>query len=397
MKLLIVAMAESIHTVRWVNQLVDMGWDIHIFPSTDNGVIHQDLNNVTIHSVLFDSKQSKLINVRRRGIPVPSALLTCAGMKSLEHLFPNYRGKYLRRLIRRLKPDIIHSMETQAAGYLTYKAKSGFSGRFPPWIHTVWGSDIFLFGKLEAHKRRIRNVLENCDYFICEGKRDVLLAQEFGFQGEVLLVSQATGGFDVPFCAALRSQGPVSSRRLIMLKGYQSWAGRALVGLRALERCADMLANYSVAIYSASPDVAIAAELFTAKTGVPTVVIPQVSHEEMLRMLGETKLSISLSISDGVPNSMLEAMVMGAFPIQSWTACTDEWINDGVNGLLVPPDDPEFIEKAIRRVLTDDNLVDNAAEINSLHVKERLDYVGMNEKARGVYCSVLENIDKLHR
>lgn len=39
----------------------------------------------------------------------------------------------------------------------------------------------------------------------------------------------------------MREQIPVSSRKVIMLKGYQNWAGRALVGLRALGRCEDIL------------------------------------------------------------------------------------------------------------------------------------------------------------
>lgn len=388
MRLLIVAMADSVHTVRWLNQLADQEWEIHLFPSIDNGIIHPDFKNVTIHSLFRVSLQNKVGNVRLRGIPVGTKLFAQAASRAVNLFFPKYHMEKLTRLIQGLKPDVLHSMETQAAGYLVVSVKEKLASLFPPWIHTVWGSDIYLFGRLASHKDRIRNVLENCDYLICEGQRDVYLAHEFGLRGEMLLVSQATGGFDIPRCVSLRDQGLTSHRCNIMLKGYQSWAGRALVGLRALERCAELLTGYTVIIYSATPDVALAAELFTAKTGVLTEVIPQIAHDEMLRLQGKARLSISLSISDGVPNSLMEAMAMGSFPIQSWTACTDEWIEDGRTGLLVPPEDPDIVEQAIRRALTDDDLVDIAAAENWRTIEDRLDYTNLKQKAIELYVSV---------
>jgi glycosyltransferase involved in cell wall biosynthesis len=70
---------------------------------------------------------------------------------------------------------------------------------------------------------------------------------------------------------------------------------------------------------------------------------------------------------------MLEAMVMGALPIQSDTISTAEWINHGENGLLVPPEEPEAIADAIRRAVSDDDLVNRAAELNFEVAQKRLD------------------------
>jgi len=79
-----------------------------------------------------------------------------------------------------------------------------------------------------------------------------------------------------------------------------------------------------------------------------------------------------------------------AFPIQSWTSCASEWIEDGVTGILVPPEDPEIIEKAIRRAILDDELVDNAAEENWLTTKERLDYKILKRETIKMYEYVYE-------
>jgi glycosyltransferase involved in cell wall biosynthesis len=148
------------------------------------------------------------------------------------------------------------------------------------------------------------------------------------------------------------------------LKGYQGWAGRALVGLRAIELCADRLHGYRVAIYLANNEVRMAAELVSRETGIPIDIVPQSSHDDILALHGRSRISIGLSISDAISTSLLEAMTMGSFPIQTNTSCAAEWLTDGEGGILVPPNDPEPIADAIRRGLGDDELVDHAAELN---------------------------------
>ena len=64
---------------------------------------------------------------------------------------------------------------------------------------------------------------------------------------------------------------------------------------------------------------------------------------------------------------------MGSFPIQSNTSCLGELLQDGESGMLVHPEDPEAIAAALRRAVTDDDLVDRAAGINSRIAAERLD------------------------
>jgi len=390
MKILIVAMAESVHTSRWISQICDQDWDIHVFPSIDSGIAHTDLRNVTVHHSLYRSQKNSDSTVKFHGIPVISRRIEWIGKYILKKIEPNYRAIQLQRLIKKLKPDIIHSMETQAAGYLTVNAKKSFNGSFPIWIHTVWGSDIYLFGRLKEHREKIKDVLKSCDYYISECQRDIKLARIFGFKGDILFTSSAEGGFDLQACSELRQMGPVSSRRIILLKGYQGWAGRSLVGLRALERCADLLEDYEIVIYVAAPEVVIAAELFTESTGILTRIIPHgTPHQEIMRLHGKARLSIGLSISDGLPSSFLEALVMGAFPIQSNTSCADEWIIDGKSGFIVPPEDPDIIASTIRKAISDDNLVDTAAQINEETAKNNLDFFVIRENVIDLYTKLV--------
>lgn len=385
MRILFVAMAESIHTVRWMNQLADQGWDIHLFPVGAAG-IHPNLRNVTVHNLLSYRMQGPDWGSGRIG---SSAFSRGAGLarRVFRQLVPSWLGdcSQLARTIRRVKPDIVNSLEMQNAGYLTLAARERLGGDFPTWIMSVWGSDIFLFGRLREHLPRVKAVLSACDYLACECRRDEELARRLGFNGAFLTRLPMWGGVDTSWVRQFRKPGPTSSRRLIVLKGYQGWAGRALVGLHAIELTADALKDYSVAIYLAGEDVSIAAELVSQRTGLPIEIVPRSPHEDILRLHGQARVSIGLSISDGLPASMVEAMAMGSFPIQSDTSCAGEWLVDGRNGFVVPPEDPELIAAAIYRAVTDDLLVDNAAERNAEIVSKRLEYADIQSEAIKVY------------
>jgi len=388
MRILVIAMSNSIHTARWISQIADRGWDIHLFPSIDCGLLHPDMKNITVYQTFYAHDRSVGHNVTLHGIPVLSEHLANATTLLLKKLKPGHQLKRLVRLIGNIRPDIIHSLEIQAAGYLTMEAKRILRGSFPPWIVTNWGSDIYFFRRFPEHEKKIREVLSSCDYYTCECERDVALAHEYGLKGRVLSVMPNAGGIDLGFAAGLRRHGATSARRVIMLKGYHSWAGRALVGLQALESCVDLLSGYTIAVYSVSPAVAKAGKRFEKMTGIRTKIIPKgTPHAEILGLHGSARLSIGLSVSDGLSTSFLEAMAMGSFPIQSWTACADEWIEDGKTGLLVPPEDPLAVAQAIRHALTDDEMVDHAAEKNYRTVEMRLDHALLKHKATELYAA----------
>ena len=57
---------------------------------------------------------------------------------------------------------------------------------------------------------------------------------------------------------------------------------------------------------------------------------------------------------------MLEAMVCGAFPIQTNTSCADEWIVDGKSGFIVDPDNLMNLVSLIKTALIENSLVDGA-------------------------------------
>jgi glycosyltransferase involved in cell wall biosynthesis len=380
-RILFVARQDSIHTARWISQIAGRGWDLHLFPSVPGlAGPHPNLRDVTVYGVSSRREPRLDPSVRLRGF-VPAA--KAAGVLSwkLEPRFPSV----LAWLVRRLKPDIVHSLETQRAGYMTLAAKQKGRDGFPPWIVSNWGSDISVFGRVPEHAKRIRAVLADCDYYSCECERDVALARDFGFTGTVLPVRPNAGGFDLAKVRELREREVPSRRRVIALKGYQHWAGRALVGLKAIELAADKLRRYRIALHSPGEYVELAAALASEASGIPIEIVSRATHEEIVELHSTARASIALSIGDGISTSSLEAMAVGSLPIQSNSSCLGDWVRDGETGLLVDAEDPHSVARALERAVTDDALVDEAARLNSAVVEERLDATVLGREVAQTY------------
>ena len=389
LRILFVAQAVSIHTARWISQLRGQGWDLHLFDML-GGLPHAELGGVTEYSLMFPRKippgtgkpsYGPAVFLRNGWDPFP---LSIAGFFA-RRIFRN-RNRRLASLIRFLRPDVIHSFELQTESYHLLEVAELLGGSIPaPWIVTTWGSDIFYFQNFPAHLDKIKALLQRCDYLIPDCRRDEALAREYGFKGVVPLVLPGSGGYPLAQMREHMAPGPVSSRRLIMLKGYQGWAGRALVALEALERIADALSGYEILLYAASPVILPKVEEIRARRGLSIRVLPRSPHDEILKHFGRARLAIGVNLTDGVPNAMLEAMTLGAFPIQSDTESTAEWIIHGQNGLLVDPEDPEGIAQAIHRGLLDDDLVEAAAVTNARLLSERIDLADVRPKVIDMY------------
>lgn len=387
MRILVIAMANSIHTARWLKQFDhDKDMEMVLMPSTVGG-IKTDLKNWT---KLFTLLTRFNISPRMAVVLSPwSKLNTAIHRVSDRFLKSSWRTRWLVKTIKRMKPDIIHSLEFQHAGYTCLEAKKIMGDNFPVWIATNWGSDIYLFSQLKEHKQRITEILQLADFYSAECQRDYALADGMGMAAHPLPVIPNSGGIHLEEIEALRKT-PTSQRKLILVKGYQMVFGRALSALRAIELVADELkaARYKICFFSVTSDIEIAIEIVANRTGLDIEVIPienYLSHQQVLELHAKARCYIGISISDGISTSMLEAMALGAFPIQTCTSCANEWIEDGVSGLIAPCEDETTLGEMILRAVNDDNLVDRAAEINWKTMQNKASYDGVKKIARSFY------------
>ena len=74
---------------------------------------------------------------------------------------------------------------------------------------------------------------------------------------------------------------------------------------------------------------------------------------EVAQLLGDADVFVLPSRSEGQPMALLEAMANGLCVVASDVGGIPEMVEDGRSGLLVPPDDPDALGAALRRVLSD--------------------------------------------
>ncbi|MDX1994895.1 MAG: glycosyltransferase [bacterium] len=396
MRILFVTLAQSVHAARWIDQLAGTGWDLHVFPVFHDVPPYPELKGVTLHDFFYGAPDLAA-QVRHTGIrvtaPVIGQPLLRVARGAAHRLWPGNSVDRLVSVVKRIKPDIVHTMEFSSGGGLTLEAKKRLGDAFPPWIIGNWGDEVQFFSKLSAYGETIKAVVRTADYFTSECARDLPLVRELGFQGEVLPVTPAGGGFDLDQTRPLRQPGLTSARKWILIKGYQDIRGRALFALRALELCADQLAGYRVGVYAInSEEVRTMVELLQHK-GLPIEIIPRLpTNNDILKLFGQARVYLGLSMSDGISTSLLQALVMGTFPIQSGTACANEWITHGESGMIVPPQDPQMVAEALQQALTDDALVDAAVAINDETTRTRLDKAIVSQNTIALYEQVMQQV-----
>jgi hypothetical protein len=292
MRIMFVAFSQSLHTARWIRLLEHTGWELFLFPT----------QLPQLHPTLADAARTPPTMVppwlgRKAWLRfcsmAPNPFTERIVHRLVRELSPDgsWRIRWLAREIARIRPDIVHSLEFQSAAYLCLATKESMGARFPTWIATNWGSDLFLFGRLQEHRERVRRVLQSVDYYTAECQRDVDLARDMGLTAPAWPVFPNSGGFDLQAVQQLAQPGPTSARRVIAIKGYQHFAGRALTALQAIGLCAPQLGGYRIRLYSATPDVKIAAELLAQETGLEVTCVPALSpNEDILRLHGSARI-----------------------------------------------------------------------------------------------------------
>ena len=101
---------------------------------------------------------------------------------------------------------------------------------------------------------------------------------------------------------------------------------------------------------------------------------PRLDRGQMLSLLRSAQVYVSPSIHDGTPNSLLEAMACGCFPVVGKVESLQEWIRDGENGLLVDAASPRSLANGIIMALNDDSLREAAKNKNARNIADRAEY-----------------------
>lgn len=99
-----------------------------------------------------------------------------------------------------------------------------------------------------------------------------------------------------------------------------------------------------------------------------------IDHNRMLELYAKFGYFVAPSRTEAQGVAMCEAMACGLPVIATNVGGIPEFVEDEKNGLLVPPENPYALRKAIRRLLANEYLYDKLSEHSARFVKENLSH-----------------------
>lgn len=285
-------------------------------------------------------------------------------------------GLRFRRLVSRLQPDLVHALRIPFEGML-----ASFAPADIPLAVSIWGNDLTLHGYgsiwMQAATRR---ALHRADGLLADTRRDLRLAQQWGFPAErPALVVPGSGGIDLVEMHHWRSQAeeipleqiPPQAPVVLNPRGFRPGSVRNDIFFAAIP----LVLERRPEVYFVCPAMAGQEEALNwvrrYRLERNVVLLPYLPQPQLWKLFLRAQVTISLSEHDGTPNSLLEAMALGCFPIAGDIESLREWITPGMNGLLVEPAKAQSLAEAILLALDQPELRTRAAEINSEIVRQR--------------------------
>jgi hypothetical protein len=300
---------------------------------------------------------------------------------------PRYRRQF-RRLAAEIAPDLIHALRIPFEGMLA--AAPGLSAGEAPLIVSIWGNDITLHARgswlMAALTRR---TLRRARGLMADTTRDIRLGREWGFAGETLVVPGA-GGIRLEEMkagaesAALPEELP-DAPLVVNPRGQRPGSLRQDVFFRAIPL---VLEKVPQAVFVCPPLAGDAqAERWVDALGIRsrTRLWPLLTQPQLWALYRRAQVFVSPGIHDGTPNSLLEAMACGCFPVAGNIESMREWITPGVNGLLADATNPQGLADAIIDALENKDLRRRAAGHNAALIAERADSARCMAKAEEFY------------
>jgi glycosyltransferase involved in cell wall biosynthesis len=299
-------------------------------------------------------------------------------------------ARQVNLLVDQIRPQLVHAMRIPFEGMVAASAEITV-----PLLVSVWGNDFTLHARANPGMGRLtRNTLRQVDALHSDCDRDLRLAQKWGFDARKPgLVVPGAGGIQADIFYP-----PGNDRQKVRRESLNVVNPR---GIRAYVRN-DVFFRSIPLVLQQQPETKFycptmsgdpQAEKWVRELGIQanTVLLPRQTRQEMANLFRQTTVVVSPSVHDGTPNTLLEAMACGCFPVVGDLESLREWIVDGENGYLVDPNDPQALASAMLKALTDPPLREKANQQNKKIISERAVYPVVMEKVRNFYEALIQN------
>jgi glycosyltransferase involved in cell wall biosynthesis len=368
-KILFIGFGESTHTHSWIDLLEGSNLNVRLFAlptprvPPDQWKVRTYVTGRT--AVPLDpgtrARLYSLSPAQRFGRKVYNTLFSDGMIDPAE--------KWLAQIIKDWRPDIIHTLGIDLAAYFYRNVREQFGVRdIGTWVLQVRGGpDLALHRLVPEHAERIRAVIKECDLLIADNQQNYDLAMTMGLRSEQvspLGIVPGTGGIDVTGMSQ-SWDGPPSNRRMLLWPvAYECPQKKALPVLEALKLAWEHIQPCEVQILSTIPETRMWFATLPEQIRAGCHVQDRIERAKVLDLMTRARVMLAPSLSDGIPNSMYEAMACGAFPVVSPLDTISHLVESERNVLFARNLYPNEIADALGRAMSDDGLVDAAAKSN---------------------------------
>ena len=254
----------------------------------------------------------------------------------------------LWRLVRREKPEILLSWSSYVAAYARLLRGAGRLRR----VYNL-RNDVTLDCERPERKRFLRLAsagMEAADHVVSNSRRNLELARQRGIRlppssviYNMVLARGRARSAEPADCPRIVAAGTLSA-----IKSYD-------VLLAALGPLAAENLPFECLLAGSGPERP-ALEALAARCGLSARVKFLGEVDDVPALLSSAHILAHPSRSEGLSNTVLEAMGEGVPVVACPVGATAEIVEDGRNGILVSPDSPAALATALRRLLVDHRL-----------------------------------------
>jgi len=298
---------------------------------------------------------------------------------------------YLKKLLRKTKPDLLQGTHVQSMGFLC--ALTGYR----PFLLAPFGSDVLVNPQQKKLYRIIaRYTLKRADTILCNSesmKQAVLKLIDYPADD---IVAFPWGIYHDQFNpevdgSEIRKRLGWGDNKIIIMTRFFTWVYGIEYFLESIP-----------AIVKAEPDARIIMcgdgplgnkfKNYVKRAGLTDYVhfAGRVPNTELPQYLAAADIYVSSSLSDGTSIALIEAMACGLPVVMTDVASNLEWVIDGVNGFIVPRRDNRIIAEKIIELLGNEKLRKSFGAENIRIARERGNWDKNYEKAEVIYRKLID-------
>ena len=394
MRILFVADGRSPTAISWLQYWIDTGHQVHLvstFPcKRPKGLVSLFVLPVAFSTLAGGQAKNTSAVSGKQGMVARlrgwlRLLRYILGPISL--LF--YQERF-RMLVGQIQPNLVHALRIPFEGML-----AGFTPAQIPLVISTWGNDLTLHAKGSfLMARQTRQVLGWADGLIADTKRDIRLGIEWGFQPDKpSMVVPGAGGIRLDemqkasIIEALPDELP-DAPIIVNPRGQRPGSLRQDIFFQAIPMVLEKIPQAIFICPSLRGDGESEQQVNQLGIRSNTKLWPRLSQGQLWALFKKSQVFVSPSIHDGTPNSLLEAMACGCFPVVGNIESMREWVQPGINGLLVDALDARSVAEAITQAINQPVLRRDAARYNAALIAERADYATNMSRVEDFYMSL---------